>query len=122
VPGGPIVAVNSPFTNLILAQNITADFRPVGQTNVFNPTEEPIYLFFDYNALQPGTSWQQTWKWDDVILQQAQDIWPEKYGAVGTAWIYFSPANGFNPGPYSVVLEVEGEVVASIDFIVQTEN
>lgn len=122
LPGEPVVASNSPFTNLILAQNISADFQPVGTTNVFKPSEDPIYLFFDYNAIQAGTSWRQIWKWDDVVLQEAQDIWPEEYGPVGTAWIYFSPANGFNPGPYTILLEVEGEVVATVNFVVQVEN
>lgn len=122
LPVEPAVTSDSPFTNLILAQDISADFEPVGRTNVFKPTEHPIYLFFDYNAIQAGTSWRQTWKWDDVVLQEAQDVWPEEYGPVGTAWIYFSPANGFNPGPYTILLEVEGEVVATVNFVVQAGN
>jgi len=122
LPDGPVVAADSPFTNLILAQSISPDFKPVEPTNVFRPAKEPIYLFFDYNAIQAGASWSQTWKWDDVVLQRAQDTWPDEYGPVGTAWVYFLPADGFNPGPYSVLLEVDGKIVASVNFIVQNEN
>jgi serine/threonine protein kinase len=119
LPSEPTVADDSPFTNLILTQNINDALQPVNPTNIFDPASGPIYLFFDYDTISPGTAWRQTWKWDDVVLQQQEDVWPEEYGPVGTAWIYFAPAAGFNPGPYSIVLEVEGQEVASINFIVQ---
>jgi hypothetical protein len=121
-PSEPLVTNASPFSNLILAADITPNSQPVSVTNIFQPRAEPIYLFFDYNAIQEGTAWRQVWRWDDVILQENNDVWPAEYGSAGTAWIYFAPALGFNPGPYSVNLEVEGQTVASVEFVIQGDN
>jgi hypothetical protein len=122
LPNEPVVARDSPFTNLVLAQGITADFQPERVGAVFEPSKDPIYLFFDYRQIQVGTSWRQVWEWDDVILQESLDIWPEEYGADGSAWVYFSPGDGFSPGPYKVTLEVDGRIVATANFIVQQEQ
>jgi serine/threonine-protein kinase len=121
LPGEPIIAEDSPFTNLVLAHNITEDYSPERPTNIFSPTEDPIYLFFDYTRIQPGTSWGLVWKWDDLVLERTEDIWPEDYGSDGTAWVYFAPPFGFQPGPYAVSLQLDGGEVATINFIVQPE-
>ncbi|MEM7030650.1 MAG: serine/threonine-protein kinase [Chloroflexota bacterium] len=117
-----IVADGSPFTNLILSDGITDSYQPVNPTQTFVPTNQPIYLFFDYDNIQSGTAWTQIWRWGDVILQQSDDAWPEEYGSVGTAWIYFSPVEGFRAGPHAIELRVDDTVVATIEFVVNTEN
>ncbi len=118
-PGEAVIADNSPFSNLILAANKTADNKPEQPGNVFSPTKAPIYLFFDYAAIKPGTSWGMVWQWDELVLEESEDVWPKDYGAYGSAWVFFSPPAGFQPGPYSVALKVEGTPVATIDFLVQ---
>jgi hypothetical protein len=119
LPVEPVVSRNSPFTNLVLAQGISEDFRPLNVGNVFQPSEEPIYLFFDYNQIPIGTPWRQVWEWGDVVLQENSDGWPEEYGSDGSAWVYFAPGGGFNPGPYRVTLEVDGQIVATANFVIQ---
>ena len=116
---GAVVNPSAPFSNLILARGISTDSKPQNSGNIFAPTQDPIYLFFDYENMPTGATWKQEWQWDDIILQTNEAVWPETYGPSGTAWIYYSPALGFNPGPYSVSLAVNGEEVASITFIVQ---
>jgi hypothetical protein len=61
----------------------------------------------------------RAWEWGDVILQENSGTWPEEYGPSGSAWVYFAPGDGFNPGPYKVTLEVDGQVVATANFVVQ---
>lgn len=116
---GATVAAESPFTNLLLAGGITADNQPEQVSNQFQSGDGPIYLFFDYDDIEAGQSWSFTWQWDNVILEQSQEVWPEDYGQAGTAWIFYAPEGGFNPGPYSVSLTVDGTEVANIRFIVQ---
>ena len=119
VLGEPVIATHSPFSNLVLAHDITDDYQPEQPASTFPPTEDPIYLFFDYEAIQPGSSWGLVWKWDDIVLEESQEVWPEDYSSAGTAWVYFAPPFGFQPGPYSISLQVNGNVVAAVDFVVQ---
>lgn len=120
-PGRIFVAEGSPFSNLVLAHNITSDYRPERPDNVFPPTEDPIYLFFDYTAMPPNARWGLEWKWDDQVLEESQEVWPTDYGDVGSAWVYFSPPFGFKPGPHTVSIKLDGEVVATAEFAVATE-
>ncbi|RME47729.1 MAG: hypothetical protein D6796_07330, partial [Caldilineae bacterium] len=117
----PVIAPDSPFTHLVLAHNITPDHKPDAPAVVFAPRQEPVYLFFDYRGIETGTPWSVVWLWDEVVLEKSEDVWPEDYGVAGTAWVYFAPAFGFQPGPYAVLLQVNGETVARIDFLVQGE-
>ena len=55
----------------------------------------------------------------ELVLEENEDVWAEDYGSYGSAWVFFSPPAGFQPGPYSVLLKVEGTPVATIDFLVQ---
>lgn len=118
-PGPPVVADNSPFTNPILAHEITADNQPAKIGNSFAPGTPPIYLFFDYANIEPGTRWSHRWQWGDTELGVYDDVWPDNYFETGTAWVFYSPTGGFQPGPYQVTLSVEGTTVATITFVVE---
>lgn len=114
-------APESPFTNLVLAANISQNSEPIGQTQIFQPTRSPIYLFFVYQDLAATQVWHHEWRWFDLVLETKEQIWLAENGASGTAWVYFAPSQGFSPGPYSVILKVDGLEVASIEFLVQIE-
>lgn len=118
-PGPPVVADNSPFTNLVIARGITADEQPEKVGASFAPGSTPIYLFFNYEAIEPGTSWAHRWTWGDTELDTYEETWPDYYNESGVAWVYYSPAGGYQPGPYTITLEVNGEVVATVTFVVQ---
>ena len=76
--------------------------------------------FFDYNGIEPGTSWTHRWTWGDTELDAYQDVWPESYHSNGTAWIFYTPTGGYQPGPYKVTLEVNGQTVATATFVIQS--
>jgi hypothetical protein len=118
-PGPPVIAPGSPFTNLKLAHAITADNQPEKEGFSFAPGSQPIYLFFDFEAVEPGTTWTHRWTWGDTELGTFDDTWPEDYAERGTAWVYYSPVGGFQPGPYQVTLEIEGRVVSTATFVIQ---
>lgn len=120
-PGEAVVVEDSPFKNLVLARDITDNFEPVQVSNRFPPTEDPIYLFFDYEEIEPGASWGLVWKWDEIVLEENKEVWPTDYSSIGTAWVYYSPPLGFQPGPYSISLNVEGDTVATIDFVIEPQ-
>ena len=118
-PGPPTVAEDSPFTNLILAHDISPANEPLKVGTAFAPGEQPIYLFFDYGDVADGITWTHRWTWGDTDLDNYQDVWPENYSDSGTAWIFYSPAGGFQTGPYKVTLEVNGRIVATATFVIQ---
>jgi serine/threonine protein kinase len=118
-PGEPTIAADSPFTNILLARDITADNEPQNVDISFSSGPQPVYLFFDYNGIEPGTPWTHRWTWGDTELGAYQDIWPESYKRKGTAWIFYSPTKGYQPGPYKVTLEVNGRTVATATFVIQ---
>jgi serine/threonine protein kinase len=120
-PGPPTIADDSPFSNLRLARDISEDNQPEQVAISFAPGLQPIYLFFDYNDIEPGTSWTHRWTWGDTELGAYQDVWPESYQSNGTAWVFYSPSDGYQPGPYKVTLEVNGRTVATATFVIQAE-
>jgi hypothetical protein len=119
-PGPPVVAANSPFTNIRLAHAITPEGEPARVGLSFAPGDEPIYLFFDYAEIEPGMTWLHRWTWADTELGVYEDVWPENFFDTGTAWVYYSPTgDGFQPGPYQVTLEIDGQVVATATFVIE---
>lgn len=118
-PGPPTVAENSPFVNLRLAHGISEDNTPEKVGTSFAPGPEPIYLFFDYANIEPGTPWAHRWTWGDTELGVFEDVWPDTFYESGTAWVFHSPSGGFQPGPYKVTLEIKGQVVATATYVIQ---
>jgi serine/threonine-protein kinase len=120
-PGAPTVAKNSPFTNLRLAHGITSDDQPDRIGLSFPPGTQPVYLFFDYSGVPAGATWTHRWVWADTELDAYQDTWSSDYSRSGTAWVYYNPTSGYQPGPYQVTLEVNGQTVATATFVIQPE-
>lgn len=118
-PGPAVVAEDSPFTNVKLAHGISATNQPEKIGTSFAPGAQPIYLFFDYTNIEAGTTWTHRWTWGDTQLDVFEDVWPESFYDTGTAWVFYSPTGGFQPGPYQVTLEVNGRTVATATFVVQ---
>jgi serine/threonine-protein kinase len=118
-PGAPTIAADSPFTNLRLAQEIGEDNQPEQVGTSFRPGTQPVYLFFDYDGIKPGTTWTHRWTWADTELDAYQDVWSSGYNSSGTAWVFYNPTGGYQPGPYKVTLEVNGQTVATATFVIQ---
>ncbi|MCB0209962.1 MAG: protein kinase [Anaerolineae bacterium] len=118
-PGPPVIEPNSPFTNLRLGHAISdnGELEQVGM--YFAPNDDPVYLFFDYGQIEAGTTWSHRWTWGDTELDVYEDVWPNSYSETGTAWVFYGPSGGFQPGPYKVTLEVDGEVVGTATFVVE---
>jgi serine/threonine protein kinase len=119
-PGSPTIAENSPFSNLLLARDISEDNKPQNVGTSFALGPQPVYLFFDYDGIEPGTNWAHRWTWGDTELGAYEDTWPEGYHRRGTAWVFYSPTGGYQPGPYKVTLEVNGQTVATATFVIRS--
>lgn len=118
-PGAPTIAADSPFTNLRLSQEVGEDNQPEKIGTSFRPGTQPVYLFFDYDGLKPGTTWTHRWTWADTELDAYQDVWSSGYNSSGTAWVFYNPTGGYQTGPYKVTLEVNGQTVATATFVIQ---
>jgi hypothetical protein len=113
-----VVTEGSPFDNLVLARDISQDYKPISPSTEFTASAQPVYLFFDYR-IQPGTRWGHVWIWGDQELDRSITAWPEDWGAAGTAWVFYTPEGGYQPGPYEVRLLVNDEIVASATFVMR---
>jgi serine/threonine protein kinase len=118
-PAPVAIAAESPFSNLVLAHGISQDHQPLSPGNDFTASAQPIYLFFDYQGIQPGTRWGHVWVWGDQELDRSITTWPEDWGATGRAWVFYTPEGGYQPGPYEVRLLVNDQVVASASFVMR---
>lgn len=118
-PGPPRVDNESPFSNLKLAQAISPDNEPEEVSTEFPPGRQPIYLFFDYNDIEAGTTWAHRWRRGSTELAVYEAQWPAGYSARGRAWVFYNPNTGYEIGPYTVTLELDGKVISTINFVVQ---
>jgi len=113
------VAAGSPFNSLVLAGGIDENSQPVSPGRQFPTGDRPVYLFFDYENVEPGTRWGPVWMRGREELGRTMSTWPAEWGTVGTGWVYYTPDDDYQPGSYEVRLLVDDEVVASVSFIVQ---
>jgi hypothetical protein len=113
------VAEGSPFTNLVLARGISDDHEPISRGSDFPASSQAVYLFFDYRGIKPGIRWGHVWIWGDQQLDRSITTWPEDWGTAGTAWVFYTPEGGYQPGPYEVRLLVDDQVVASASFVMR---
>jgi serine/threonine-protein kinase len=118
-PAMMTVAEGSPFTNLVLARGIGDDLQPLSPGNDFPSSSQPVYLFFDYQGIQPGDHWGHAWIWGDQQLDRSINTWPQDWGTAGTAWVFYTPEGGYQPGPYEVRLLLNDQVVASATFVMR---
>ncbi len=121
-PGAPTLAKGSPFTNIRLAHGITTDNQPNRVGTSFPPGTQPVYLFFDYANVPADAVWTHRWTWADTELDSYPEVWSSNYSRSGTAWVFYNPTGGYQPGPYKVTLEVNGQTVATATFVIQPEN
>jgi hypothetical protein len=113
------VAEGSPFSNLVLARDISHDHKPVSPGNDFPASSQPVYLFFDYRGIKPDTRWGHIWFWGGEQLDRSITTWSEDWGTAGTAWVFYTPEGGYQPGPYEVRLLINDQVVASATFVMR---
>ncbi len=112
------VAPNSPFDQLRLARDISDDYKAVDVASNFPSDVGKLYLFYHYQGMQAGTPWGVEWQRNASVIELMHDTWPEDYGSTGTAWSFYAPADGFESGEYSVLLSVNGTVVATTTFMI----
>ncbi len=113
------VAEGSPFSNLVLARGIDENNQPVSQGSQFPTGDRPVYLFFSYKDIEPGTRWGHMWVKEGEELGRTMSTWPAEWGTVGTGWVYYAPGDDYGPGLYEAHLLVGDKTVASVSFIVQ---
>ena len=113
------VTERSSFSNLVFARGIDENNQPVSPGYHFPTSDRPMYLFFDYKNVKPGSWWEHVWMRGDEELVRTTSTWPAEWGTVGTGWVFYAPGDGYGPGSYYVRLLVDNKVVALDSFIVQ---
>jgi hypothetical protein len=104
---------------LVLARGISEDHLPVSTGDSFSASVRPVYLFFDYRGIKPGTRWGHVWIWGDQQIDRSITTWPDDWGTAGKAWVFYTPEGGYQPGPYEVHLLVNDQVIATASFMMR---
>jgi hypothetical protein len=101
---------------------MATDEAGTNKTNVFSTTDD-FYVFFDVNAIEPGTNFQARWYALDVEGQDANEPFQTIDYAYeeGIANIYFQLTNsdGWPVGNYKVEIYMNGAKVGEQTFSVQ---
>jgi hypothetical protein len=100
--------------NLQFAADVSASDQPLGIARAFPSGSNQICLFWEYAGMQNGMGWGIAW-YSDGEHQEASSfpnqIWSG--GSSGAWWACISSDAGLEDGLYEVVLEVEGDQIAS---------
>ena len=113
------VAQGSLFSNLVVASAIDANGQPISPGGPIGVSRRPVYVFFDYRNMTPGTAWGHVWLRGNQELSRTEEKWPDDWGEAGRAWIFYTPESSYLPGVYEVRLLVSAQVVATTTFVVQ---
>lgn len=114
------VTEGSPFSQLRLARDISDDYQAIDVNSSFPANVGKLYLFYRYQEIEAGTVWGVEWRRSASVVEFSSDTWPQDYGSAGTAWSFYAPIDGFEPGQYSVSLSVDGTIVATTTFTIVT--
>lgn len=113
-PAGGFDLTGARFFNLVFSDGVTPDDRPTRILQVLPSDAVDACAFWDYEGMVNGMSWSAYWFIDSAISQGGSILnatWVG--GPQGNWWACIHDDLGLEEGLYEVVLEVEGETLAS---------
>jgi hypothetical protein len=125
VGAGLVLRDPSAQVTATLARDVTADARPVDETDVFSPTQDVIYLIFEVTGAREGAELRSVWYVVDVGTSSPPNSFISEAAvtlAEGTTGGNFNLRRGPNQWPvgdYRVELYLDGELVRAVPFSVQ---
>jgi len=113
-PSAAGVDTGPTFTNLIFSDGVTEDDLPTQVWYALPNFPRYVCAFWDYNGMANGSPWSSYW-FIDGQLDESNSISGQGWGggSQGNWWTCLSSAAGAASGVYEIVLEVEGEVLAT---------
>ncbi len=116
-PGpGPVDVGTASFGPIVFAEDVAGE-QPVGENTIFGEIQE-VLAFFDYAGMTNGVSWTSRWYYEDQEVLATTETWSG--GESGNYYISIYHPDGLPPGRFDLELEVDGEVIQTGAFTVQT--
>ncbi|MEX0681999.1 MAG: serine protease [Dehalococcoidia bacterium] len=114
-PRGGFDTTDTDFTNLVFADGVTDDDEPTDIVVVVPSASERLCGFWEYEAMADGMTWDAYWYVDGAVSDEGSivsDTWVG--GESGSWWVcILGQEGGLSDGLYELILQVEGEVLAS---------
>jgi S1-C subfamily serine protease len=113
-PEGGFDTANVHFTNLVFSPDVTDDDQPAEVVPVLPTGATDVCVFWDYEGMQDGVSWEALWFVDGELAEDGSitdDIWVG--GETGNWWVCNFDDSGLADGLYEVAISVEGDFRAS---------
>jgi hypothetical protein len=95
-------------SSLTFATNINDRYQPLNPATKFDEGYFTLYATFRYDAMAEGMSWTWVWRHNGTFIEGDNELW--KHDGDGPGYVYFRPANGFNPGKYTLEVWVNNEL------------
>jgi hypothetical protein len=90
---------------------------PISATTEFSKGVPSVYVFFDFRDVPSGTLMRQTWFRDGGSVYFDATTWTRS--GDGSAYVMWSPKNGFEPGLYEVRIMLGNVKQFSANFMVR---
>lgn len=102
------------FTNVIFSPDVTETDEPTEQVVVLPSLPPAVCAFWDYEGMADGLTYDALWYVDGELNQDGSfigDSWAG--GETGNWWVCINDEDGLTDGLYEVILQVEGDLIAS---------
>jgi len=112
-PGGFDLA-DTFFSSLLFSDGVTQDDMPAGVLNVLPSGSTDLCVFWDYESMADGMIWSAIWFIDQELSDEGSiinDSWGG--GGSGSWWACIYNDDGLVDGLFEVVLEAEGQALAT---------
>lgn len=108
------------FDEITFALDTTAEYDPIDPSDSFAEGVTEIHAIFDYRGMSPDYTWQRVWYLDDEEILNNSAPWS---GDEAGRFDYFIDAGGspLAPGEWLLELYVEGELLASGNFVIEPD-
>jgi hypothetical protein len=95
-------------SSITFATNISDRYQPLNPATKFDEGYFTLYATFRYDAMAEGMSWTWVWRHNGILIEGDNKLW--QHEGNGPGYVYFRPANGFNPGRYTLEVWVNNEL------------
>lgn len=106
---------------ITFALDATEDYEPIDPDTEFVGEVTEIHAIFEYTGLSTDYTWERVWFLDGQEILRSEESWT---GAETGIFDYFINAGGepLSPGEWILELYVEGELLATGDFVILEEE
>lgn len=104
------------ITITAVSSGISTNRTPVGASDTLPVGLTQIYVWFDYENMEDGSSWSWAILVNDTLVITDSRAWT--FGEEGTGWWGFPAQGGWGPGDYEIQVYIGDRLVDAYGFMV----